>query len=74
MLTYRMRDLLKFIDEYQAANGGVSPNYQEMAAGLRLKSKSGINRIVNELIERGFIRRIPHRARAIEVLKRAQNV
>jgi SOS-response transcriptional repressor LexA len=68
-----MRDLLDFIESYQRANGGVSPNYAEMAAALQLKSKSGINRLLMELRERGFVRTIPNRPRAIEVIKRAAN-
>jgi len=73
MLTYRMRDLLKFIGEYQTEHGGVSPNYTEMAAALHLKSRSGAYVLVRELSERGFVRKLPNRHRAIEIIKRAVN-
>ncbi len=68
MLTAKQRELLMFINQRLRATG-VSPSFDEMKDALRLKSKSGIHRIVSGLEERGFIRRLPHRARALEVVK-----
>ncbi len=68
MLTVKQRELLLFINQRLTANG-VSPSFDEMKDALSLKSKSGIHRLVSGLEERGFIRRLPHRARALEVLK-----
>ena len=67
MLTQKQHDLLLFIDKRLKA-GGVSPSYDEMKDALGLASKSGIHRLITALEERGFIRRLPHRARALEVL------
>lgn len=68
MLTKKQRDLLLFINT-RLQETGVSPSFDEMKEALDLKSKSGIHRLINALEERGFIRRIAHRARALEVLK-----
>jgi len=68
MLTQKQHDLLIFIDKRLKA-GGVSPSYDEMKDALGLASKSGIHRLITALEERGFIRRLPHRARALEVLQ-----
>ena len=68
MLTAKQRELLLFINQRLSATG-VSPSFDEMKDALRLKSKSGIHRLVTGLAERGFIRRLPHRARALEVVK-----
>lgn len=68
MLTAKQRELLLFINQRLMATG-VSPSFDEMKDALRLKSKSGIHRLVSGLEERGFIRRLPHRARALEVVK-----
>jgi repressor LexA len=68
MLTAKQRELLLFINQRINATG-VSPSFDEMKDALRLKSKSGIHRLVSGLEERGFIRRLPHRARALEVVK-----
>jgi repressor LexA len=68
MLTKKQRELLLFINERLTATG-VSPSFDEMKDALNLKSKSGIHRLVGGLEERGFIRRLPHRARALEVVK-----
>ena len=68
MLTVKQRELLLFINQRLTATG-VSPSFDEMKDALRLKSKSGIHRLVSGLEERGFIRRLPHRARALEVVK-----
>ena len=68
MLTKKQRELLLFINQRLTATG-VSPSFDEMKDALCLKSKSGIHRLVSGLEERGFIRRLPHRARALEVVK-----
>ncbi|HEV7996875.1 MAG TPA: transcriptional repressor LexA [Stellaceae bacterium] len=68
MLTAKQRELLLFINQRLTATG-VSPSFDEMKDALHLKSKSGIHRLVSGLEERGFIRRLPHRARALEVTK-----
>ena len=72
MLTRKQYELLMFIDESLRENG-VSPSFDEMKAALGLKSKSGIHRLITGLEERGFIRRLAHRARALEVLKLPDN-
>lgn len=69
MLTFRQRQLLRYITKYLDGHDGVSPSFDEMARELKLKSKSGVFRLVDGLEERGFIRRLPHKARAIEVVK-----
>ena len=68
MLTKKQKNLLIFINK-KIRNSGISPSYEEMKNSLNLKSKSGIHRLVSALEERGFIRRLPHKARALEVLK-----
>ena len=68
MLTKKQQELLKFIDQ-RVAIDGVAPSFDEMREAINLKSKSGIHRLITGLEERGFIRRFPHRARALEVLK-----
>lgn len=69
MLTYQQRKLLTYIVDYTAINDGLSPSFDDMKDALGLKSKSGIHRLIEALQERGFIKRLPHRARAIEVLR-----
>src|SRR5205823_5430190 len=68
MLTRKQHELLLFINR-RLAEGGVSPSFDEMKEALGLRSKSGIHRLITGLEERGFIRRLPHRARALEVLR-----
>jgi repressor LexA len=68
MLTAKQRELLLFIDG-RLKKDGVSPSFDEMREALDLKSKSGVHRLISALEERGFIRRLPNRARALEVLK-----
>ena len=68
MLTKKQKNLLLFINK-KIRSSGVSPSYEEMKNALNLKSKSGIHRLITALEERGFIRRLPHKARALEVLK-----
>jgi repressor LexA len=72
MLTRKQYELLLFIDR-RLKEHGVSPSFDEMKEALDLKSKSGIHRLITGLEERGFIRRLPHRARALEVLKLPEN-
>src|SRR5690606_38943717 len=64
----KQHELLLFINE-RLAQSGVSPSFDEMKDALGLKSKSGIHRLISGLEERGFIRRLPHRARALEVVR-----
>src|ERR1700741_2732228 len=66
--TRKPNELLLFINK-RLNEGGVSPSFDEMKEALRLKSKSGIHRLITGLEERGFLRRLPHRARALQVLK-----
>ncbi len=73
MLTQKQHDLLIFIHK-RIEKTGVSPSFDEMKDALDLKSKSGIHRLINALEERGFIRRIAHRARALEVVKLPQDL
>lgn len=68
MLTRKQHDLIRFIQERLEENG-ISPSFEEMKEALDLKSKSGVHRLVSALEERGFIRRLPNRARALEILK-----
>ena len=68
MLTPKQHELLVFINN-RITETGVSPSFDEMKEALDLKSKSGIHRLITALEERGFIRRLPHRARALEVLQ-----
>ena len=68
MLTKKQKNLLLYINK-KIRSTGVSPSYEEMKISLNLKSKSGIHRLISALEERGFIRRLAHKARALEVLK-----
>ena len=68
MLTAKQHELLHFIQQRLDASG-ISPSFEEMKEALGLKSKSGIHRLISALEERGFLRRLPNRARALEVLK-----
>ena len=68
MLTKKQKNLLLYINK-KIRSTGVSPSYEEMKISLNLKSKSGIHRLITALEERGFIRRLAHKARALEVLK-----
>ena len=69
MLTERQQTLLTFIDKSIQKNG-ISPSYQEMCDAIGLKSKSGVHRLVKALAERGYIRKLQNKARAIEVIRR----
>jgi len=68
MLTFQQEKLLKFIIDFQKQNN-ITPSFDEMRDGLDLKSKSGIHRIVSALEERGYIKKLNNRARAIEIIK-----
>ena len=68
MLTRKQHELICFIDDRLSATG-VSPSFEEMKDALDLKSKSGVHRLISALEERNFIRRLPNRARALEVLR-----
>ncbi len=68
MLTKKQKNLLLFINK-KIRSSGISPSYEEMKNSLNLKSKSGIHRLISALEERGFIKRLAHKARALEVLK-----
>lgn len=72
MLTKKQHELLMFIDQ-RLKKDGVSPSFDEMKDALGLKSKSGIHRLISALEERGFIRRLAHRARALDVLRLPDN-
>src|SRR5271155_3271526 len=71
MLTRKQHELLMFIHE-RIKESGVSPSFDEMKEALDLASKSGIHRLITALEERGFLPRLPHRARALEVIKLPQ--
>ena len=73
MLTRKQYELLLYLDQ-QLKTKGVSPSYEEMKEALKLKSKSGIHRLIKALEERGFINRMAHRARAIEVIRLPNNL
>ena len=68
MLTKKQKNLLLYINK-KLRSSGVSPSYEEMKISLNLKSKSGIHRLISALEERGFIKRLAHKARALEVIK-----
>jgi len=68
MLTKKQHELLRFI-QARLEESGISPSFEEMKDALDLKSKSGVHRLISALEERGFIRRLPNRARALEVLR-----
>ena len=68
MLTRKQHELICFIQD-RLSESGVSPSFEEMKEALELKSKSGVHRLISALEERGYLRRLPNRARALEVLK-----
>lgn len=73
MLTRKQHELIRFIQQ-RLEDSGVSPSFEEMKEALDLKSKSGVHRLISALEERGFIRRLPNRARALEVLRQPDDV
>ena len=68
MLTRKQHELITFI-QHRLEESGISPSFEEMKEALDLKSKSGVHRLISALEERGFIRRLPNRARALEVIR-----
>ena len=73
MLTAKQHELLLYIQR-KLEESGISPSFEEMKDALDLKSKSGVHRLISALEERGFLRRLPNRARALEVLRQPENV
>ncbi|WP_427966988.1 transcriptional repressor LexA [Altererythrobacter sp.] len=73
MLTAKQHELIRFIQQ-RLEETGISPSFEEMKEALDLKSKSGVHRLISALEERGFIRRLPNRARALEVIKQPEDV
>lgn len=72
MLTAKQHELIRFIQQ-RLEETGISPSFEEMKEALDLKSKSGVHRLISALEERGFIRRLPNRARALEVLRQPED-
>ena len=72
MLTAKQHELIRFIQQ-RLEETGISPSFEEMKEALDLKSKSGVHRLISALEERGFIRRLPNRARALEVLRHPED-
>ena len=72
MLTAKQHELIRFIQQ-RLEETGISPSFEEMKEELDLKSKSGVHRLISALEERGFIRRLPNRARALEVIKQPED-
>ncbi len=72
MLTRKQHELIRFI-QTRLEETGVSPSFEEMKDALDLKSKSGVHRLISALEERGFIRRLPNRARALEVIRQPED-
>ena len=70
MLTKKQRELLIFIHE-RMSQGDIAPSFEEMKEALGLKSKSGIHRLISALVERGYLERLPHRARALTLTPRS---
>jgi repressor LexA len=73
MLTAKQHELIRFIQQ-RLEDTGVSPSFEEMKEALDLKSKSGVHRLISALEERGFLRRLPNRARALEVIRQPEDV
>lgn len=73
MLTKKQKDLLMFIHE-KMSQDDIPPSFEEMKNALGLKSKSGIHRLISALVERGYIQRLPHRARALEIIRLPEGV
>ena len=73
MLTKKQKELFEFLKVY-ISNNGISPSFEEMKIAINLKSKSGIHRLVNSLEQRGFIKRLKGKARAMEIIKSFNNI
>jgi repressor LexA len=72
MLTSKQHELIRFIQQ-RLEETGISPSFEEMKEALDLKSKSGVHRLISALEERGFLRRLPNRARALEVIRQPED-
>ena len=72
MLTAKQHELIRFIQQ-RLEETGISPSFEEMKEALDLKSKSGVHRLISALEERGFIRRLPNRARALEIIRQPED-
>jgi repressor LexA len=72
MLTAKQHELIRFIQQ-RLEDTGISPSFEEMKEALDLKSKSGVHRLISALEERGFLRRLPNRARALEVIRQTED-
>jgi len=72
MLTAKQHELIRFIQQ-RLEETGISPSFEEMKEALELKSKSGVHRLISALEERGFLRRLPNRARALEVIRQPED-
>tara|TARA_Y100001970_G_C14150941_1_gene812672 strand:- start:795 stop:1442 length:648 start_codon:yes stop_codon:yes gene_type:complete len=72
MLTKKQKELFDFLDQY-IGKSGISPSFDEMKDALKLKSKSGVHRLITSLEQRGFINRLKHKARAMEIIKNPNN-
>ena len=73
MLTKKQKELFDYLDLYMIKTG-ISPSFEEMKLALNLKSKSGIHRLITSLEQRGFIKRLKHRARAMQIIKKPQDL
>ena len=73
MLTKKQLELLIFLEK-KITHSAIPPSFEEMKSALNIKSKSGIHRLISALEERGFLRRLPHRARSIEILKSYKSI
>ena len=73
MLTKKQKELFDYLKEYISHNQ-ISPSFEEMKEAVNLKSKSGIHRLITSLEQRGFIKRLKHRARAMEIIEKEQNI
>ena len=73
MLTKKQKELFDYLSNYIAKNS-ISPSFEEMKNAVNLKSKSGIHRLITSLEQRGFIKRLKHKARAMEITKMHNNV
>ena len=73
MLTRKQKELFDYLKEYMSSNQ-ISPSFEEMKEAVNLKSKSGIHRLITSLEQRGFIKRLKHRARAMEIVEKSSSI
>ena len=73
MLTKKQKELYDYLKKYISSNE-ISPSFEEMKSAVNLKSKSGIHRLITSLEERGFIKRLKHKARAMEIINKEDNI